>query len=105
MGLQNAASLACPPLPDHPRRDRRPHARFAFFLAPVELPTRDRVVDSDERLALPQPARDWIHQLRKIPLPVIDRIGPPLSMKLFTQANSSSMFNPLMLGLAPFHAL
>jgi len=40
------------PQADHPRRDRRPHSRFAQFLVPVELPPRDRVIDPNERLAL-----------------------------------------------------
>jgi len=54
--IHHPLPLACEarrllPQADHPRRDRRPHARLRIHGFPA-LPARDRVVDSDERLAL-----------------------------------------------------
>jgi hypothetical protein len=51
------------PLPDHPRRDRRPYPGLGINGIPP-LPACDRVVDSDERLVRPETPWNRIHQFR-----------------------------------------
>jgi hypothetical protein len=63
------------------------------------LPARDRVVDSDEGLAGPQPPWDRIYQFREIPCAAVDLAG-----SLVDEAVDSRQFlqhiQPRMLGFA-----